>query len=134
MFGWRSQLRAEERGGQGASSGSALWIIALGIIMLFLGGPPFWLSDVPVSLGFPANRATLSFLLGVSFIFAGLLEYIPTKIKYAIAVAFIALAAGRQFLWANEFRRDWVYQKNLFWQIHGARQVGKNTIVLINEN
>jgi len=103
--------------------------------MLFLGGPPFWLSNVPVSLGFPANRATLSFLLGVSFVFAGLLECIPTKLKYAIAVAFIALAAGRQFLWANEFRRDWTYHKNLFWQMTWrAPGLEKNTMVLINED
>jgi hypothetical protein len=134
MFGWRNQAQVEERSGRGTSTGSVLWIIALGVVILFLGGPPFWLSNVPVSLGFPANRATLSFLLGVSFILAGLLEYIPSKIKYAIAVAFIALAAGRQFLWANEFRRDWAYHKNLFWQMTWrAPGLEKNTIVLINE-
>ena len=134
MFGWRNQAQVEDRSGQDASSISPLWIIALGIIMLFLGGPPFWLSNVPVSLGFPANRATLSFLLGVSFILAGLLEYVPTKFKYGIAVVFIALAAGRQFLWANEFRRDWADQKNLFWQMTWrAPGLKKNTIVLINE-
>ena len=129
LLGWRNQAQVEERGGREIG-----WIIALGVVMLFLGGPPFWLTNVPVSLGFPANRATLSFLLGVSFIFAGLLEYIPTKIKYAVAVAFVALAAGRQFLWANEFRRDWTYQKNLFWQMTWrAPGLEKNTIVLINE-
>jgi len=134
MFGWRNQTQVEERGGQGVSSGSALWIITLGVIMLFLGGPPFWLSNVPVTLGFPANRATLSFMLGVCFILAGLFEYIPPKIKYLVVIAFIALAAGRQFLWANEFRRDWVDQKNLFWQmVWRAPGLEKNTIVLINE-
>jgi len=102
--------------------------------MLLLGGPPLWLTNVPISLGFPANRATLSFLLGVSFVFAGLLELIPSKIKYAIAVTFIALAAGRQFLWANEFRRDWTYHKNLFWQMTWrAPGLERNTLVLINE-
>jgi len=127
LLGRRNQPKDEERSGQ-------WWIIALGIVMLILGGPPFWLANIPVSLGFPANRATLSFLLGVSFMFAGLLEYIPTKIRYAVAVAFVALAAGRQFLWANEFRRDWAYQKNLFWQMTWrAPGLEKNTIVLINE-
>jgi hypothetical protein len=134
MFGWRNQAQVEDRSGQDAPSVSPLWIITLGIIMLFLGGPPFWLSDVPVSLGFPANRATLSFLLGVSFILAGLLEFLPSKIKYGVAVAFIVLAAGRQFLWANDFRRDWADQKNLFWQMTWrAPGLKKDTIVLINE-
>jgi hypothetical protein len=134
MFGWRNQAQVEDRSGQDAPSVSPLWIITLGIIMLSLGGPPFWLSNVPVSLGFPANRATLSFLLGVSFILAGLLEFLPSKIKYGVAVAFIVLAAGRQFLWANDFRRDWADQKNLFWQMTWrAPGLKKDTIVLINE-
>jgi len=130
MYGWREQFQVEERGGR-----FAWWVIALGVIMLFLGGPPFWLTGVPVSLGFPANRATLSFLLGVSFIFAGLLEFIPSKIKYAVVTAFVALAAGRQFLWSNEFRRDWTYQKNLFWQMTWrAPGLEKHTMVLLNED
>ncbi|MDD2922242.1 MAG: hypothetical protein PHQ36_08140, partial [Anaerolineales bacterium] len=109
------------------------WAIALGLVMLALAGPPFWLTNVPVSLGFPANRATLSFMLGASFIFAGLWELIPYKFRYALVV-FIALAAGRQFLWANDFRRDWSEQKNMFWQMTWrAPALQKNTIVLINE-
>jgi hypothetical protein len=108
-------------------------MIALGFVMLALAGPPFWLTNVPVSLGFPANRATLSFMLGASFIFAGLLEFIPNKFKY-ILVVFVALAAGRQSLWANDFRRDWTEHKNLFWQMTWrAPALEKNTIVLINE-
>ena len=129
MFGWRNQTQVEERGGR-----RMLWVIALGVVMLFLAGPPFWLTNVPISLGFPANRATLSFMIGVSFIFAGLLEYVPFKIRYAIIVVFVALAAGRQFLWSNDFRRDWTEQKNLFWQMTWrAPGLEKNTIVLINE-
>jgi hypothetical protein len=134
LFVERNQAQVEERSGRDASTGSAWWIIALGVIMVILGGPPFWLTNVPVSLGFPANRATLSFMLGVSFMFAGLLELIPSKIRYTIVIAFVALAAGRQFLWANEFRRDWTYHKNLFWQMTWrAPGLKKNTIVLINE-
>ncbi|MBK9207927.1 MAG: hypothetical protein IPL71_06370 [Anaerolineales bacterium] len=130
MFGQQKQAQVEERSGREIG-----WIIALGVVMLLLGGPPFWLTNVPVSLGYPANRATLSFLLGASFVFAGLLELIPVKIKYAVVVAFVALAAGRQFLWANEFRRDWTYQKNLFWQMTWrAPGLEKNTMVLINED
>jgi len=128
LLGWRNQNQVEEGDGR-------WWIIALGVVMLFLGGPPFWLANVPVSLGFPANRATLSFLLGVSFVFAGLLEYIPTKIKYSVVAVFVALAVGRQFLWANEFRRDWTYHQNLFWQMTWrAPGLEKNTMVLVNED
>jgi hypothetical protein len=69
----------------------------------------------------------------VSFIFAGLLELLPNKFKYAIVLIF-AFAAGRQFLWANDFRRDWAEHKNMFWQMTWrAPALEKNTIVLINE-
>jgi hypothetical protein len=129
MLGWRKQDEGQEGSGR-----EIKWAIALGVVMIILGGPPFWLTNVPVSLGFPANRATLSFMLGASFVLAGLLELIPSKIRHTIAVAFVALAAGRQFLWANEFRRDWTYHKNLFWQMTWrAPGLEKNTIVLINE-
>jgi hypothetical protein len=128
LFGWWKQAQAEERGGRP-------WlIILLGVVMMILGGPPFWLTNVPISLGFPANRATLSFLLGVSFLFAGLLEFVPSKLRLAVVVVVVSLAAGRQFLWANEFRRDWTYHKNMFWQMTWrAPGLEKNTIVLMNE-
>ena len=72
-------------------------------------------------------------MLGSCFIFAGLLEFIPNKFKYVLAL-FFALAAGRQFLWSNEFRRDWKQQKDLFWQMTWrAPALKKNTTVLMNE-
>lgn len=130
LFEWWRQDQVDERGVRFAG-----WIILLGLVMLLLGGPPFWLTKVPVSLGYPANRATLSFMLGVSFVFAGILELIPLKVRYALVVAVVALAAGRQFLWANDFRRDWINHKNMFWQMNWrAPGLEKNTIVLINEN
>lgn len=117
------------------SASSALWIVGLGLVMLIFAGPPFWLTNVPVSLGYPANRATLSFMLGSSFILTGLLEFIPTKVRTIAILVFISLAAGRQFLWANEFRRDWAAHKNMFWQMTWrAPGLQENTVVLINEN
>ncbi len=128
LLGQRSQVEGGEK------NQIAWWVITLGVVMLLFGGTPFWLVNVPVSLGFPANRATLSFLLGVSFLLAGLQELLPSKIRYALVVVFIALAAGRQFLWANEFRRDWTSLKNLFWQMTWrAPGLEKNTVVLMNE-
>ncbi|HXF84909.1 MAG TPA: hypothetical protein VNK49_05915 [Anaerolineales bacterium] len=109
-------------------------VIGLGLVMLILAGPPFWLTDVPVSLGFPANRATLSFMLGASFVLAGLLELLPWRVKSALLIAAVALGAGRQFLWSNDFRRDWEAQKNLFWQMTWrAPALQPNTLVLMNE-
>lgn len=130
MFGLWKQAQGQERGGREIS-----WALLLGVVLMLLGGPPFWLTNVPISLGFPANRATLSFMLGVSLFFAGALEYLPARIRYAVLVIVAALASGRQFLWANEFRRDWASQKNMFWQMTWrAPGLEKKTIVLVNEH
>ncbi len=115
------------------SRADALWALGLGALLLVLAGPPFWLTGVPVSLGFPANRATLSFMFGASFLLAGLISLLPSKLKYLLALV-VAFSAGRQFLWANDFRRDWNEHKNLFWQMTWrAPGLKENTIVLINE-
>ncbi|RME90797.1 MAG: hypothetical protein D6770_01695, partial [Anaerolineae bacterium] len=46
----------------------------------------------------------------------------------------VGLATGRQFLWANDFRRDWKVQKNLFWQMTWrAPGLEPHTVVLLNE-
>ncbi len=134
LFGLLKQAQVKDGSGRDASTGSAPRAILLGAVMLVLAGPPFWLTNVPVSTGFPANRATLSFMLGVSFVFAGLIALLPQKTRLAVVTLLVALAAGRQFLWSNEFRRDWTAHKNLFWQMTWrAPGLEKNTIVLMNE-
>ena len=110
------------------------WAMGLGLFILLVAGWPFWLTGVPVSLGFPANRATLSFMLGVSLLFAGLLALMPRWLNWLLLAVFVALAAGRQFQWSNEFRRDWNAQKNMFWQMTWrAPGLEPSTIVMMNE-
>lgn len=134
-FDQKSKMKIAGRKDEVEKRGDAWWLIGLGAVMLVLGGPPFWLTNIPVSLAFPANRAMLSFMLGASFILAGLIDLIPSRVKYIVVIVFVALAAGRQFLWANEFRRDWIAHKNLFWQMTWrAPSLAKNTIVLMNED
>lgn len=112
----------------------ALWLVSFGVILLALGGTPFWLTNLPVSLGFPANRATLSFMPGACFLLMGVIELLPMRVKYLTAVLFIFLSAGRQFLWSVDYVRDWTDQKNLFWQMTWrAPGLEKNTMVLVNE-
>lgn len=112
----------------------ALWVVGLGVFSLFMAGWPFWLTGVPVSLAYPANRATLSFMLGASLIVAGLVALLPNRMAWVFLTILVALSAGRQFLWSNDFRRDWNAQKNLFWQMTWrAPGLQPGTIVLMNE-
>ena len=113
---------------------SALWTIGLGLATMLVAGAPYWLAKFVVSLGFPSDRFTISFMLGVGIFLAGLLELFPSRVRMAFVVALVALAAGRQALWADSFRRDWVSQKTLFWQMTWrAPGLAPNTTVLMNE-
>ncbi len=112
------------------------WIaIGLGLVMLPLASAPFWLIDLPVTLGFPANRFTLPSMLAVSLMLGGALQFIrSTRWRYSLLTLLVALAAGRQFLWATDFARDWAAMKNLFWQMTWrAPGLQPDTLILMNE-
>lgn len=111
-----------------------LWLAGLGALMLLLGGVPYWVTNLPVSLGFPANRAMLSFMFGACFLLLALISLLPGRVYYSIAVILISLSAGRQFLWSVDYLRDWELQKNLLWQMAWrAPGLMPNTLVLMNE-
>jgi len=108
--------------------------IAIGLFASIFSGGPYWLAKLDISLAFPANRFVISFMLGATLLLAGLLEFIPARIRLVVAAVFIALAAGRHTLWSDEFRRDWNTQKNLFWQMTWrAPGLEPNTLVVMNE-
>lgn len=116
-------------------SSKPLYPILLGLFMLPFAGVPFWTTGLTISLSQPASRFTLPFMLGVSLILAGVLEYIPRQnIRMLILVLLVGLAAGRQFLWSTDYLRDWQDQKNMFWQMTWrAPGLKPNTLVLMNE-
>lgn len=110
------------------------WPLGLGFIALVMAGGPFWLAGLVISLAFPANRFTLPFMLGVSLFIAGLLDFVPANFRWGVVAVLIALAAGRQALWADAYRRDWTTQKAMFWQMYWrAPGISPHTIVLLNE-
>ncbi|MBI5294116.1 MAG: hypothetical protein HY869_01485 [Chloroflexi bacterium] len=128
LFWWRQ----DEDPGKRWEGG---WFVALGLVMLPFASAPFWLTDLPVALAFPANRATLPSMLGVAFILAGLIELLRWPIaRHTLLAVLVALAAGRQLLWGLDFSRDWQAQKNLFWQMTWrAPGLEPGTTVLLND-
>ncbi len=110
------------------------YAIGLGLFLLPFAGAPFWLTGLTISLAHPASRFTLPFMLAVSLIVAGLIEFIPARFRYFLLAAIIGLSAGCQFLWSTDYLRNWQSQKNLFWQMSWrAPGLKPNTMVLMNE-
>lgn len=113
---------------------TGLWAIALGVVAMVAAGWPFWLTGLDITLAFPANRFTLPFMLGVSLVLAGLLELLPGRLRLGVSVLLVGLAAGRQVLLADSYRRDWATQKALFWQMSWrAPGIAPGTTLLLNE-
>ena len=94
-------------------------IIWLGLAGLFAAGIPFWLTGLPIGLGFPNDRFTLPFLLGAAILMAGLLELLVGKLwlRAAITALLVAAAVGLQVQTAFAYRKDWNTQRTLFWQL-----------------
>lgn len=113
----------------------AAYAIGLGVLAVLLAGWPFWLIGFEPSLAWPANRFTLPFIFGVSLILAGLIYVIPWQVvRNIVIVLLVGFAAGRQFLWASDYRNDWNAQKDLFWQLTWrAPGIKSDTLVLLNE-
>lgn len=97
---------------------SILWI---GFAGLLAAGIPFWVTGLPIGLGFPNDRFTLPFLFGAALLFTGLLELLPDSkpwIRAGVTSVLVAAAIGLQAQTAFAYRKDWNTQRNLFWQLN----------------
>jgi hypothetical protein len=113
----------------------ASMLMGLGLFAILLSGWPFWLIDYQVSLAWPASRFTISFMLGVSMFFGGLLSLIPSdRLRIVLFVSLVSFAVGKQYLTAQDYRHDWEMQKELFWQMTWrAPGIEPDTVILLNE-
>lgn len=95
--------------------------VAVGALALLLGGGPFWLTDLPVTLVFPNDRFTLGFMLGACLIAAGLLTILRLPLLNRLVPVLLAVglgfAVGLQFQNAIAYNREWSMQRSMFWQI-----------------
>jgi len=108
----------------------------IGLIGILLGRLPSWAAGLPLILQSINDRFMVSLMIGGSLFLAGLLDLAFGKSRlrvYSVALV-IALGVGQQFYTANDFRRDWVRQQDIFWQM-AWRMPGlePGTVVLTHE-
>mgnify|MGYP005842950951 FL=1 len=111
-------------------------MLAIAAFWLLLAGVPFFVTGLPVRLEFPNDRFTLAFLPGVALLAAAVVESLPLKavVRLALAALLISFSGGRDFMIANDYRRDWELQKNFFWQlVWRAPGLEKGTILMTND-
>ena len=93
--------------------------LVFGLIGIMLGRIPSWAAGLPLILQSINDRFMVSMMIGGSLFLAGLLELVfgNSRLKmYALALI-VALGVGQQFYTANDFRRDWTRQQEIFWQM-----------------
>ncbi len=113
-----------------------LQMLVIAAFWLLLAGVPFYLTGLPVRLEFPNDRFTLAFLPGAALLAAALIESLPLKavIRVVLAIGLMAFSSGRDFVTANDYRRNWEQQQNFFWQmVWRAPGLESGTILLTND-
>ena len=97
----------------------AMAAILIGLVGILLGRVPSFAAGLPLTLQSSYDRFMISMMLGGSLFVTGLVElFIPKlQIKTYIFAFLIALGVGQQFYNANIFRRDWMKQQEIYWQL-----------------
>ncbi|MCK5315182.1 MAG: hypothetical protein KAJ53_08670, partial [Anaerolineales bacterium] len=110
--------------------------ILIGIYALFIGGWPFWSTNLPIELRFPWDRFTIPLMFGASLLLVGFIELVFKShlLKVVILGVLVALAVGLHYQNANLYRREWNSQKAFFWQLSWrAPKIQPGTMILSSE-
>ena len=112
-------LRKLEPLGGGTNSNWAWQAVMFGLIGILIGRIPSWAAGLPLTLQSINDRFMISMMIGGCLFLAGLLELVfgKSRLKVYVVALIVALGIGQQFYTANDFRRDWTRQQEIFWQM-----------------
>ncbi len=136
LWRWRPEKHMDHRKAHEDRIAWAKTGVIVGLLMLLVAGAPFWVAKLPITLQFPWDRFFLSLMIGSSIFIVALIHLvIRTRLQRAILFALIvSMAVGSNLDTANSFRREWMTQKDLFWQlVWRAPQLEPGTLVVTHE-
>lgn len=110
--------------------------LAVGFIGLLAAGWPIWITGLPLSLEFPWDRFTLSFMIPSCILLIGLVEWIirTRAQKLALLILVASMSIGTNFYNANTYRREWNTQKDFFWQMAWRAPALKPGTLILTHN
>jgi hypothetical protein len=109
---------------------------------MLAAGWPMWLTGLPTRMGFPLDRYSLAFSVGVCILLAGLVDLLGGRTqstnsllrKAALISIAVGLAAGFHDSTALLYREDWQTVRDFFWQLTWrAPSVQPNTLFASNQ-
>lgn len=135
-----ASLRPVGKSGQASSPSSRdAWgfqAVLIGLFSLLIGGAPVWMTNLRIELFFPWDRFTLPMMLGVSLFLVGLIDLLTkTRVQSAILVGIaVGIAAGSHYENTLTYRKEWLLQKDFFWQlVWRAPGIEPGTVLLTTE-
>jgi hypothetical protein len=99
--------------------GWALQAMLVGILAVLAAGWPFWITQLPLRMGFPQDRFSLPLATGVCLLMASLVDALGKDLprKALILGTVVALATGFHFDTSDSYREDWNVARDFFWQL-----------------
>ncbi|NPV85557.1 MAG: hypothetical protein HPY45_06060 [Anaerolineae bacterium] len=109
--------------------------LALGLVMVFAGGWPFWLTNIPIEASFPWDRSLLPFIPGVCVLTVGLVELVVhIHWRKVLLAVMVGLAVGTHFANALVYRAEWENLRQMFWQFAWrAPNLERGTILMSSD-
>jgi hypothetical protein len=104
LLPWTALRQVNKDQPQGRLNTSIVFL-GLGLVLLFAGGVPLWISKTPLALSFPENRATLCLMTGACLWLAGLVHLLPARAGVAVISIILGLAAAYQINISRDYKR-----------------------------
>jgi hypothetical protein len=116
---WLLLTRYPEAPPRGYQQGWAAESMALGIFAFLAAGWPVWLTRLPLHMGFPWDRYTLSLSAGAALFMAGFISWAARSpaVRALLLALLVGAAAGFHNHNALLYRRDWNEARDLLWQL-----------------
>jgi hypothetical protein len=113
---------ARLRAADAAAGGENHWPLqaaAVGLFAMLASGWPFWITGLPLRMGFPQDRFPLPLAAGVCLLLAALVDWAGKDLprKALILGLVVALATGFHFSTAGTYREDWNLLHDFLWQL-----------------
>ena len=131
-----AEADAEQRDRLRARRYWGLQALLLGFFALVVAGIPIWMTNLRITLSFPWDRFTVPMMIGASLLLTGLIEVLTWKrMQSAILIGIaVGVAGGMHFQTSLKFRKDWLTQRDFFWQLTWrAPGIQPGTVILTSE-
>ena len=95
-------------------------VMVIGLLMVLLGLLPIWVAGREIGVGFYADRFGLPAMFGASLFLVGFIHTIIRTERQRIILfsLLVGLTAALHFRTANDYRLDWLNQKQFYWQLY----------------